>query len=510
MKAFDLENKAEQEEEDDEKMDEETGLTAPSLSTDEPSIRPIDEPSIADIENLYMNEIGASDLLDVESEFRLALCSEAKETLQSFTREETETPTLSDSDSDACRQEVFSIYTAFLERWNAFLEILSEYDQKRGTETKKPDLSFIAKEARLLAYSWKQETPSPLRSFCDNGVWGKDSEWEKVVGVLIDAFLRLYLLPDEQIDFIAAFSKESSRPLPSAEELSKRGVDPSKIKARFDQIISQADEAAKVLVRSNLRLVVSVAKRYKGNELEQDLVQEGNIGLLHAVKKFDPRRGYKFATYAIWWIRQSISRYIAEQSHSIRIPAHTYESANKLRRIASELWQELGHEPSALQLAIGADFLSKADQKEIERCKQTGETPDPELQRRMNAAVVRVQELKQLSEDPLSLQDPISSGEDDEDERMDLVPDDTIPTPNEEATNAALKEQIQAALDVLSDKERDVLELRYGLKDGKVYTLKEVSEKYGLTAERVRIIESTALRRLRHPGQSRELKEYLS
>ncbi len=276
-------------------------------------------------------------------------------------------------------------------------------------------------------------------------------------GINIDDHVKMYLKEIGKVDLL------------SAEE-----------ETQLAQRMSEGDENAKKrLAEANLRLVVSIAKRYVGRGmLFLDLIQEGNLGLIRAVDKFDYTKGYKFSTYATWWIRQAITRAIADQARTIRIPVHMVETINKLVRVSRQLVQELGREPTPEELAKG-----------------------------LNMSVEKVREISKISQEPVSLETPI--GEEEDSHLGDFIPDDDAPAPSEAASFVLLKEQLNEVLKTLTPREAKVLRLRFGLDDGRQRTLEEVGKEFDVTRERIRQIEAKALRKLRHPSRSKKLKDFL-
>jgi RNA polymerase primary sigma factor len=277
---------------------------------------------------------------------------------------------------------------------------------------------------------------------------------------------------------------------------------------QLELTVRRGKEAHDKLARSNLRLVVSVAKRYIGRGLNfLDLIQEGNLGLLRAVDKFDHTLGFKFSTYATWWIRQAISRAIADQARTIRIPVHMVETINRQARVKRRLQQELGREPTFEELALEMEFVEPEDVEAVRTALRDGKRMEPDVARRLERSAAKVRRIQRLSQEPLSLNTPV--GNEENSYLGDFIEDESMPGPVDTASRRLLKEHMHEILDGLNERERKVLIMRFGLEDGVTRTLEDVGREFEVTRERVRQIEAKALRKLRHPLRSRKLRDYL-
>jgi len=444
---------------------------------------------------LYLSEIGQVKLLGADSEFRLATIIEADRLVNTLRKlKQRKGTTL-----------VASMYHALiadmLTSWDRLVEDAERLDHEL------PDLALLVAEAQSLHSGWEFDSPSYLRAYLDNGQWGSNHLWDNLARHAYSVFLSLYLLPFNYAEWLLT-NVRIHPGFPSQRTLYRNLCSDEDLQNELTAIHARAKDANQALVRANLRLVVSVAKRYLGRGIPLlDLIQEGNMGLLRAIGKFDPRRGFKFSTYATWWIRQSINRSIAEQARTIRIPVHLFESISRILRAQRHLTQMLGREPNNEELALEVGYLSAADVQIILRAHAENKPINAELQKKLDTASQKVTRALRSAEETVSLEGPV--GDDESSALGDFIEDVDAPSPMDAAAKDMLREQIHHALESLSDRERDVLELRFGLKDGREHTLEEVSRYFDVTRERVRQIEAKALRKLRHPSKSRELRDYL-
>jgi RNA polymerase primary sigma factor len=497
-----------------------TGKTlADDDEPDEDDLEEIDEEALAeetarldavsladDPVRMYLKEIGQVPLLDGNREIWLSMHMAAERLVQDL--QDRLSRIEGDEDHTKVVQPVEVVQNAYdfvVENWAQTLKLADKF------KVEMPDMRQLIDEVQLVNENWDQNAKSYVRGYLRQREWGRDEQWTELAERLFNTVQGLYLLPKLLQLQVRKHYRENNELPPK--ELFQQWLysdedEIEELPGMFAAIETRAEMAAEALTRANLRLVVSVAKRYMGRGINfLDLIQEGNIGLLRAVAKFDHTKGFKFSTYATWWIRQAISRAIADQARTIRIPVHMVETINRLMRVQRQLLQKLGAEPNAEQIALEMDFLTPQETEAIKLLRRNGMHLDPSLTRKLRRAAQKVRKIMRISQEPVSLEMPI--GQEDSSLLGDFIEDDKVMGPVDAATRQLLKDQIRAALGVLSDREREVLEMRFGLQDGQDHTLEEVGKHFGVTRERIRQIEAKALRKLRHPTRSRQLRDYL-
>jgi len=452
---------------------------------------------------LYLREIGQVKLLDANREFRLAAMLGGRRLVLLTMRRHRMGKQNPDSPTRAAYHFLLS---DLLTAWRRLVE-----DADRLSHAI-PDAGKLLSEAQTLHKGWESNSPSDFLVYLDNNrehpLWGTDPTWDSLVTHAYNVFVIFYILPEQYANWLLK-RIQTHYDLPAQRTLFLNLPPEADLIREVELIRSRADEANAAIIRANLRLVVSVAKRYLGRGISLlDLIQEGNLGLLRAVNKFDPRRGFKFSTYATWWIRQSINRSIAEQARTIRIPVHLFEAITRLLHVQRSLTQQLGRDPTNEELALEIGYLSPADVQAVLRARAEDVSLDHELQRRWDQATTKVDNILRSAEEPVSLDGPAGVDEDSS-QLGDFIEDVDALEPLDAASLEMLREQVQSSLAALSERERQVLELRFGLIDGKDHTLEEVSRYFNVTRERIRQIEAKALRKLRHPTRSRLLRDYL-
>jgi RNA polymerase primary sigma factor len=450
----------------------------------------------------YLKEIGRVPLLTADQEIWLSTQLTAATVLDGLNN------AVSEDDANESEEEID--FQAMVANYNNLLNYWQVIEEARNKiQVDEIDVVAFFNEVKDLRRGWQTGTASYLRQYLNKGSWGQDDTWTDLAKACFHMFTAVYLLPTDiarqVIDYYQKHNKFPSKKT-FHQWLSKDMVG---LKYNEYMIFELAEEAKVSLTGANLRLVVSVAKRYMGRGIHLlDLVQEGNVGLLRAVEKFDHTKGYKFSTYATWWIRQAVSRAIADQARTIRIPVHMFETINKIVKLQRDLVQTLGHEPSDEELALELDYLTPEESETIKKALEEKAQIDPVLNRKWRQAVSKIRDIKRISMDPMSLESPV--GNEDSTEYGDFIPDESVQQPVDAASKELLREQIRNVLEFLSEREREVLEMRFGLNDGKDHTLEEVGRSFGVTRERIRQIEAKALRKLRHPSRSKSLRDYLN
>ncbi len=482
-------------------LDDADEPTSEELEEIEQQVDEIPEPTLIkstdDPVRMYLLEIGQVSLLEHHEEVWLSVQRTAGTRLQSLQQR---------TGPEQDRSAVGVLESLWEELECAWDEVLKRCAQIGVSE---PDLSALIEEASALRHHLLPQSSSYIHAFLEEHGWTSSESAARTVLAerLFDVFRILYTLPTSLLDRLKR-EWHSTASLPNLDELSVpllEGI----LGARWDEVVTRGIEAQQLMAQANLRLVVSVAKNYTGRGISfLDLIQEGNIGLMRAIRKFDHTKGFKFSTYATWWIRQAITRAIADQARTIRIPVHMVEKINRLIRLKRRLVQELGREPTAQELALESDLLTSDERRAVRSAMEEDEPLPPRVKRLLNAAAEEVRRILRVSLEPMSLEMPV--GSDDDGVLGEFIEDDTIQGPADAAYDQLLKERVRSSLEVLTDRERAVLEMRFGLHDGKTHTLEEVGQAFDVTRERVRQIESKALRKLRYPGHGQKLRDFLS
>ncbi len=423
------------------------------------------------VENVlqYLHEINHYPLVSQKETFHLSVCIQADRYLKTLLEDDEE-------------QTAANIHEALLHQWETFEESLPAYNAAKHDSVKVPDFSDLIQEADRLSEDGHALDADTLYTFMHQHSLSQDHLWQAVCSHLFDAFLCIYLLPKG----IRDDSLQNSIT-----------VDEREMKRRIRQIRERAAAANHEFINANLRLVYTIAKRYqdRGASID-DLTQDGNIGLFHAVEKYDPRLGYRFSSYASWWIRQSIVRSLAERERLIRVPPHTFETVMKIKRIQSDLEKENGEEPSMEDLAAAAGMMSRKDCEAWQKCRAAGKKPAGDLLERGRAAGKTIRELLQMVDDPLSLEDP------DRDEQFTLLPED-------EVDRSILEERLRKAMEQqLREREIFILERRFGIMGQEKMTLEEIAKECGISKERVRQIAGNAIKKLRRPLSDYHIEDF--
>jgi len=448
---------------------------------------------------MYLREIGRVPLLEPHQEIWLSTQREAATYLENLqARLEKQSGQVLTAE-----ETLIALLGSLRESWSGVLRNCKRLNLPA------PDLAALVDEAEAVRRAPLPQIPSPLYDFLAQASWSEseDGTREALASHLFDVFILVYVLPESTLDLIRTEWRKRQK-FPTSRKLQSKMPGEDEITTTWADLEEEGANAKQLLARANLRLVVNVAKHYVGRGISfLDLIQEGNIGLLRAAQKFDHTKGFKFSTYATWWIRQAISRAIADQARTIRIPVHMVDTINRLHRLKRQMVQELGREPSMEELALESDLLDPEEKATILHAQTVEDLLPPSLERRLRRAATKARRIMRISQEPMSLEMPVGS----EESGMlgDFIEDETVPGPVDATSNQLLKEQLHVILKSLSDRERAVLEMRFGLKDGEAHTLEEVGQAFGVTRERVRQIESKALRKLRHPGHRRKLRDFL-